>query len=245
MPEPASPNNPLSRSGNTNFLTRKVGPLPVIAWAAIIIAAYWLYQHYQSSSATTNASGTDPSTGIPYDQELAAATQQLADQQNQSTTPTATTGQFANNDQWATAAINYLVGKGIDPSVASQAVQNYLGSLDQPNPQYQADVNSAITALGPPPDIPGPAQSNPGTVGGGGTPKPTPKPGKVIVVPKVIGMRANYAIGELQSIGLKGIGTTNRNPKHEYTVATESPAAGTKVPQGTTVKLTWKQVPGT
>jgi hypothetical protein len=80
------------------------------------------------------------------------------------------------------------------------------------------------------------------------TPAPTPAPSAPVaaaaggvVIPSEIGERANFAIGKLQSLGLGYQSTTgNRNPKDTYVVTAQSPAAGTQVPKGTVVKLTWK-----
>lgn len=43
-------------------MTRKVGPLPVWAWAAVILGAYLLYSHFHPSSATAASTpvGADP-----------------------------------------------------------------------------------------------------------------------------------------------------------------------------------------
>lgn len=43
-------------------LTRKVGPLPVWAWAAIILGAYFLYTRLHSSSATSSSTPATPTT---------------------------------------------------------------------------------------------------------------------------------------------------------------------------------------
>jgi len=64
-------------------LTRKVGPLPVWAWGAILgLVGYYVYSRYKSSS-TTSASGStagvldpnavDPNTGFTYGEEESAA----------------------------------------------------------------------------------------------------------------------------------------------------------------------------
>lgn len=39
-----------------NQLTRKVGPLPVYAWALLLIAAYLAYNHFKNAGATNSAS---------------------------------------------------------------------------------------------------------------------------------------------------------------------------------------------
>jgi hypothetical protein len=73
---------------------------------------------------------------------------------------------------------------------------------------------------------------------------PTPGPSGVTEpVPLVVGERANFAIGKLQSLGLGYKSTTgNRNPKATYDVSAQNPAPGTPVPQGSTVQLAFQQV---
>lgn len=187
-----APSTPASaaKSGNLGFLTRKVGPFPVYVWVALVIGGYFLYEHFSGASSTSSTSAAastidpttglpyseeaiDPATGEPYSEEYGAAESQL----DTTSSSAATTGgeAFSSNDQWATAAINFLVGVGIDPSVATQAIENYLGGLAQPSQQYQADVNSAVEAIGPPPTLPGPSTGNPNPITGG---NPPPTSGK-------------------------------------------------------------------
>jgi hypothetical protein len=71
---------------------------------------------------------------------------------------------------------------------------------------------------------------------------PNQAKGKVSV-PNVVGQRANFAIGVLESEGLTWHNTTgDRNPSDEYTVASQSPAAGTQVAKGTSVGLAFRQI---
>lgn len=105
---------------------------------------------------------------------------------------------------------------------------------------YESDTNAqtvgpTTVAVNPTaPATPPPAPTTP-------APTPTTSTGTV-TVPNLTGERANFALGNLKSIGLEGIGKTKRNPKNEYVVSGQTPAAGTKVPKGTKVTLTWKQI---
>jgi hypothetical protein len=160
------------------FLKQKVGPLPLFVWLGAGGAIWWYLQTKQS--ATTSASqaanlqtdpagniGTiDPATGYVYGtpEDLAALAANNAGTSSSTTgaSSSATTGAqtYADNNAWGEAAISYLVGLGIDGTTANQAVENYLTSQPLTSAQ-QGDVNLAITALGPPPTLPGPVSTNP------------------------------------------------------------------------------------
>jgi PASTA domain len=113
-------------------------------------------------------------------------------------------------------------------------IQNYPGTE---NAQTVGPVTAPVNPGGPNT----PATPPPPPV----TPQPTPaNVVGTVTVPNLAGQRANFALGNLKSIGLIGEGKTKRNPKDEYTVAGQTPAAGTKVPKGTKVTLTWKRIAG-
>ena len=69
---------------NFGFLTKKIGPAPVWVYALIAVGIWYWYTHYgPGKAAGSNASATavDPSTGVSYAEELAAANQEVADLQ--------------------------------------------------------------------------------------------------------------------------------------------------------------------
>lgn len=174
-----------------SFLTRKVGPLPLGIWLVAAVGIYYYYSRKSASSATTAAGSgqqTDPAGNVgtidPATGYVAGSSQDAAALQSQSggsstgggssNNPAVGNG-YSDNNAWGRAAINYLVGLGVDPTTANQAVQLYLSSQPLTTAQ-QADVNESIQALGPPPDLPGPTTNNPtpvtnppGTGTGGGT----------------------------------------------------------------------------
>lgn len=182
-------------SGGLKFLTQKVGPLPLGVWIIAAVGIWWYLNRKNSGTAATIDPATGFPAGSPQDQQ---ALQSLADQGSTAgssgSEPSGPTGGYADNEAWGRAAINYLVGLGIDPTTANQAVQNYLSSQVLTSAQ-QGDVNLAIQALGPPPNLPGPVATNPPPVttppggggggsggGGGGKPPvttPTVRNGKV------------------------------------------------------------------
>lgn len=92
---------------------------------------------------------------------------------------------FADNNAWASAAINYLVGLGYDAAGVNVAISAYLSGQGLTT-QQTAWVNVAIQHLGPPPVLVNP--TNVGTPSGGqpvlggenpGTPDSPPNPGYI------------------------------------------------------------------
>lgn len=167
--------------GGLDFLKQKVGPLPLGVWlAAGIVILWYFYRNNQSSTSAAganqqtdpagNVGSIDPSTGYVY----GSPEDQAALASNDETLGTGSSGQnattgaqtYADNNAWGIAAVNYLVGLGIDATTANQAVQQYLSSQVLTTAQ-QGDVNLAIQALGPPPSLPGPTTGNPTPVTGG------------------------------------------------------------------------------
>jgi hypothetical protein len=179
-----------------SFLTHKIGPLPVFVWLGAGVGLYLYFQRANSKSASApganqqtdpagNVGTIDPATGYvtgsPEDQAAIAANGASSGigggggSAGQSGTPGKPT--YADNDAWGIAAVNYLVGLGIDATTANQAITLYLSSQPLTTSQ-QGDVNLAIQSLGAPPTLPGPITGNPPpvTTPGGGTWKPSPVP---------------------------------------------------------------------
>ena len=159
----------------TKSLGKKVGPLPLGAWIVIggVIAWYvWKKQKGASSGsgAATDSAGNvgtiDPATGYVYGSSQDSAALSAGTDSGTGTSSTGVTsgsttaGTYADNNAWARAAINFLVGLGVDPSVANEAVQQYLASQVL-TPEQQGDVNLAIQGIGSPPELPGPIGTAP------------------------------------------------------------------------------------
>jgi LysM repeat protein len=172
---------------------KKIGPLPVIAWAGIAGVVYYVVKKRAGSSAktttatATNASGEagtmgtdpagntgliDPSTGYVYGtpSDQAALGGSGSSGSSGSSSGTSSTPKYTTNQEWENAAIDYLVGLGVDPVGANSAIAAYLGSQSLSVTQ-QAEVNETIQSLGAPPQPPSPATSPPvvnppGTSGG-------------------------------------------------------------------------------
>lgn len=225
------------------FLSKKVGPLPLGVWLVAAVVIWWYFAKKNSASTAGASAGgqtdpagnvgtIDPATGYVYgtSEDQAALGQNSADDTssiNSGGTGT-TAGQYPDNNSWARAAINYLVGIGVDPTQANQAVENYITSQTLTT-QEQGDVNLAIQGLGAPPDLPGPASTNPGQVvtppgGGSGTSTTTapPSPTDVTRYPAPTGLAVTSKTST--SVGLKWadtpgtVGSTKVYPT-SYTIA--------------------------
>lgn len=178
-------------------LTQKLGPLPLWAWLGAGIGIWWYLQRQQTAAASAsqaanqqtdpagNVGSIDPSSGYVYGtpEDLAAL---AANNGGTSSTGTsagtnATTGgqKYADNNSWGIAAVNYLVGLGIDATTANQAVQNYLSSQPLTTAE-QGDINLVLASpIGAPPSLPGPVSTNP-------TPVTTPGGGTATTGPEII-----------------------------------------------------------
>lgn len=218
-----------------DFLKKKIGPLPVAVWIVAFAGLWWLLQKRQASAAaatgTANGSQTDPAgnvgtidpstgyvQGSPEDQ--AAISSNNADTGTTSGSGSSTVaGTYNDNNAWASAAINYLVGIGIDPTSANSAIETFLGSQALTS-QQQADVNSAIQRIGAPPTPPTPATAP--------TPIVTPPSGAVTATNPVTGLTVSSKAKN--TIGLHWNKSTNATG---YTVSYGTTSAATG--GGTTV----------
>lgn len=181
--------------GGLGFLKTKAGPLPLGVWLVAAVGIYLYFQRQQKKTAGAgqqtdpagNVGTINPATGYvagsQQDQAAMAANGASSDigggTAGQSGTPGRQT--YTDNNAWGSAAINYLVGLGVDATTANQAIELYLSSQPLTTSQ-QGDVNLSIQALGPPPTLPGPIAGNPPPVvkppgTGGGTPVGGNKPG--------------------------------------------------------------------
>jgi Fibronectin type III domain len=162
--------------GGLGFLGQKVGPLPLGVWMGIALVV-WLY--LQRKQGTTAGQATDPAGNVgtidPATGYVYGSTQDTAaaggggigggggTTSTDVTSGSTTAGQYTDNNAWGRAAVQYLVGLGVDPSQANEAVQQFLAS-QQLTAAQQGDVNLAIQALGAPPNLPGPIGTTPGQI---------------------------------------------------------------------------------
>lgn len=217
---------------NFDWAKQKVGPLPLGVWLAIgaVIILYLREKQSgglgslvgggsnvpnQQTDPAGNVGSIDPASGYVYGtpEDVAALSSQNGGTTDSSSGGSTTGGKYADNNTWGIAAINYLVGLGIDATTANEAVQQYLSSQVLTSAQ-QGDVNLAIQALGAPPSLPGPTGTStpPVTKPGGGTTKPPPTATKVTAANPVTGLAATSKTKN--SVTVKWSKAANANSYH-------------------------------
>lgn len=164
-------------AGFKALFSKKVGgiPLPVFIGAGILLYLY-LRKKNAGSGASSSTSQTDPAgnvgtidpatgyvEGSSEDTAALAANNNGSGSTDSSSNNSTTAGQYATNEDWARAAINFLVGIGVDATSANSAITQYVDSQTLTTEQ-QGDVNLAIQALGSPPDPPEPGNAPPPVV---------------------------------------------------------------------------------
>jgi hypothetical protein len=149
--------------GAGNFLTEKVGPLPIWAWMGAAGAIYLYLKKKNAAAAMTptalTPSGTVGTTGGIGSSDMSGGGGGGSTGDTGSSGGTVA-GQYATNDAWGRAAVNYLVGIGVDPTSANSAITQFLAS-QQLSTDQQGQVNLAIQALGAPPTLPTPGTAPP------------------------------------------------------------------------------------
>lgn len=199
--------------GAGNFLTEKVGPLPVWAWMGAAGVIY-LYLRKKNTAAPTGPTAVTPSGTVGTTGGIGSSDMSGGggggSGGDTGTSGSTTAGQYATNDAWGRAAVNLLVGRGIDPTVANSAITQFLASQPLTTDQ-QADVNLAIQTLGAPPTLPQPGNAPP--------PVTTP-PGTVYAANPPTGLAVTNKTWA--SVTLVWNKSTNAN---SYTVSWSAPGA--------------------
>lgn len=215
--------------GLVETLKHKVGPLPVGVWVAAFVVIYLVVRGRKSSSGAGgqqtdpagNVGAIDPKTGYVYgtsQDQAALSGQSSGGGGSGSGSGSTVAGQYTTNAEWARAAINLLVGAGIDPTEANSAIEQYISS-QQLTPQQHADVNFAIQALGAPPDPPQP--------GSGGQVVKPPSPTKVYATNPPTGLAVTGVTAS--AIGLKWNRSTNATGYTITATGGNQPTASTTV----------------
>lgn len=158
-------------SASANAFTRKLGPFPVWVWGLGLAAVIYLFRGKlsggggggQQTDPAGNVGTIDPATGYVYgtpQDQAGLAAQNSTSTGTSSSSGSTVGGQYADNSSWGRAAVNYLVGLGVDPTSANEAIQQFLGSQTL-TPQQQGLVNLAVQGIGAPPQLPGPTGTPP------------------------------------------------------------------------------------
>lgn len=146
-------------------LGKQVGPLPAGAWLGVVggglAIAYFINKRQAASDSTAQQSLVDPesATGVGGGQFQYDPIQ---------TVPTPETTTPEDNVSWGNKAANWLVSQGYAATVAQNAINKYLASL-QLNDNERIMVDAAILHFGVPPEPLSPNDDSP-------TPPPTAKP---------------------------------------------------------------------
>lgn len=140
-------------------------------------------------------------------------------------------GTAATTADTSTQGIDY----GPELATIQAEIQQLQGAKSTPGPPGPQGAPGLQGTQGPP------GTDNDNT----GAPPPIREPGpQTVTVPNVVGQRVAFAIDRLESLGLKARPTNPlRNPRNEYVVSRQVPAAGQKVRKGSNVILTVRAVP--
>lgn len=153
-------------------LSKKVGPLPVGVWIAVVGGGLALayFMNRSNGSAPAGSTGTGDFGSATSGTGTGGSSVWAANQPPGSPT----TPMISTNVQWAQAAGNYLIASGADPSLVDSAMRKYL--FNQPLSQAeQALIGAAIKQFGLPPEpLPPPAGDSAPPQGGGDNTTPPP-----------------------------------------------------------------------
>lgn len=148
-----------------------------------------------------------------------------------------TTSGYGTNAQWAQAVESGLSSIGYNPTNVADAIGRYLGGLPLTSSEATI-VYAALGEYGNPPVgsykvILQPSRKPKGGSSGGHHPKPV----DTVDVPNLMGDRMIHAEAKLQAAGLHASVSGDSHPKRAHYVKSQSPAAGHKVPVGSTVRI--------
>lgn len=158
-------------------LGKQVGPLPMGAWLGVVAGGLGIAWYVNKNAGKTPAASvgdglTEPGSGAGGGQFIDSPP---------TVNPPAPTG-YETNDQWARAAILFLLSEAKNPNTATLAISRYIA--EQPlNNEEHALVGLAIAKLGPPPFLPINPPDAPPVTPPPTNPPVTPPPGKPPVKP--------------------------------------------------------------
>lgn len=156
-------------------LSKKVGPLPLGAWGAVVAGG--LFIGYMINKNMVNASDEPEETQYAENGVGAGGSQLIY------TPPVAAPPEDEaelTNEVWGERAANYLTSLGYDAYNAEQAIRKYLSALALTATE-KLMVNAAIVHFGVPPEPLPPTEE----------PPPTTPPPAAIKIPAVTNLRAS------------------------------------------------------
>lgn len=192
----------------------------------------------------------DPNTGVTFASEGYTTTAEVDSYLDSGAVPTTESvgltpqGLSAptTNTQWAQLVADYLIGKGDDPTLVSNAISAYTNGQTLTTAE-QAVINMALDVFGEPPEGVIPVST---TAPGGGSDTGTTTTGTgstsatgTVTVPKVTGLRGEDGKKAVEKAGLVWKQDPDTTPAGKTTtVKTQDPKAGSKVDKGSTVSVT-------
>lgn len=179
-------------------LTKKIGPLPVWAYGAILGVGLIAYMWWSSNSAASSATTTATTETVPDD---VSGTGLSAASDDTSSDVGATGTTLLTNALWEAQALADLAGSGVSPLTAQVALENYLNGVALTS-QQQSIVNTVLTAIGPPPEgVAGTPILTAPTGGGTTTTTPTvTKPTTAPAKPTVVGETTTQATATTKTV---------------------------------------------
>ena len=142
--------NPIAGAGSA--LTRKMGPLPVWAWAAIVVAVVWGLYAYRTVTGRAKPVPAVPGAGTP-DNGYSASTGSVSGSVGGVGVQSGINGTPAmqTNAQWARQAADQLIAMGDSPDAVNNALSAYVNgqTLDTGGDSI---IREALTKFGNPPE---------------------------------------------------------------------------------------------
>lgn len=147
-------------SAGGHGLAKKIGPLPIWAWAAVVLGSYLLFHYLKNRSAATSAATTGTVGGSNNAPPLGLQVTpngQIVDPTTGNVIGTVGTGGTGNSGPnttsvqgWLAAAQGALQGLGLDNNTINGALNDYIAGTPLPQAEYNI-VNEAIKIVGSPP----------------------------------------------------------------------------------------------
>lgn len=136
--------DPNSKQHGGNFLTAKMGPLPVYGWLVVAVAGYLLYRYYKNQSSS-NPSGVMPDSGA-----TPSGAPTTPDVSVPGLVPAPVPGSPANNSQWLADAESALKRLGYGNGLIKISLDRYLAG-EQLDAKEEAVIETATNIVGHPP----------------------------------------------------------------------------------------------
>lgn len=132
--------------------TRKIGPLPAIAWAGIAGGVYVAYKYATKPKVAANPDGT-VTAFAPLDTSNSDISSGTTTDTGGTTASSYVQSATLDNTTWGKEAVNWLISTGVLPTDAANAISAYLyGSQESLNSTQSAALNGALSHFGSPPE---------------------------------------------------------------------------------------------